>query len=650
MPSGGYAGHTLWVDLSTKATRVERTDPELARLFLGGAGFGVKLLYDLVPPGTDPLGPDNVLVFSAGPLTGTASPCSSRMAATGRSPLTKAVGMATSGGQFPAALKLAGFDAIVIRGQATEPTYLVVKNGQASLRPAKGLWGTSTFDCQFFIKEELRDQSFRVACIGPAGEQRSLIAAIINERRALGRKGLGAVMGAKRLKAIAVRGEVEPPIAHPERFTAAQRELLQRFKKSPTLYPQLGKFGTSTVVDTACELGIFPTKNYAATGLFAPIEQIGYETQGQDIIRRNPCYNCPVSCSQVRLANSGDYRGALTEGPEFESSWSLGGATGVTDVSALYMADRLCDEYGLDTMSTGATIAFAMELFEKGIISLEETDGLALHFGNHRAMIEVIHRLARRHGFGAVLADGVVAAARQIGRGAEAYALHVKGLELPGYDVRGAKAHGLNYATSYVGADHNRGYAAQEIFGSSIPLAVDRFALEGKGELCKWNQVMKTALCDCPTFCAFLLSDGIAFLRPTRQGLSAELDEQRVGNLSELISAATGIELSPRELIDVGERVNTLARCFNLREGFSRQDDYLPQRLTEEPIPGGPSKGHHTSREDQDSLLDRYYQAYGYDRHGVPTRERLHYLKLDGVAQELAALGLNVEQRAADES
>lgn len=549
--------------------------------------------------------------------------------------------MATSGGHFPAEMKFAGFDAIVISGQAVEPTYLVVKDGEVSFRSAERLWGTCTTDCQIFIKEELGDHNFRVACVGPSGEQRSLIACIINERRAMGRKGLGAVMGAKRLKAIAVRGSGELPIADPRRYGAARRELLKQFKTSPTLYPGLSKYGTSTVVDTACELGIFPANNYSATGLFTPIEEIGYETQAEDIIRRNPCYNCPVACSQVRLARSGQFIGALTEGPEFESSWSLGGDTGVSDVSSLYLADRLCDEYGLDTISTGATIAFAMELFERGIISSEETDGLELRFGNHQAMIEMIHRIARRQGFGEVLADGAVAAARQIGRGSEYYVMHVKGLELPGYDVRGAKAHGLNYATAYVGADHNRGYAAQEIFGSSIPLAVDRFALEGKAELCKWNQVMKTALCDCPTFCAFLLSDGVAFLRPTEQGLSTELSERRVGDLVELISAATGIEYSARELIDIGERVNTLGRCFNLREGFSRGDDYLPHRLAEEPIPGGPSEGHRTSRDDQDGLLDRYYEVYGYDRRGVPTRERLRYLELNGVAQELEALGLD---------
>jgi len=641
MYRGGYTGNILWVDLTRKEGRVEPLDPELARLYLGGAGFGIKMLYDLVPPGADPLGPDNVLIFAPGPLTGTDSPCSSRITVTGRSPQTGAVGMSVSGGYFPAAMKLGGFDVIVIQGQAAEPTYLAVKDQKVHFRSAEKLWGTSTQDCQFFLKEELGDQNYRIACIGQAGENRSLMAGIFNERRAMGRKGLGAVMGAKRLKAIAVLGDYEVPIADPAGFRDSQRELLGRFKSSRTLYSGLGNYGTSDAVDVTCELGIFPAKNFSATGLFSPIEEIGYEAQARDIIRRNPCYKCPVGCSQVRVARSGDFKGVLTEGPEFEASGALGGYTCVTDLSALYLADRLCDEYGLDNMSVGATIAFAMELFERGIISIEDADGLELRFGNHHAMIEMIHRIARREGFGAVLADGVVAAARQIGRGSEAYALHVKGLELPAYDPRGAIAQGLNYMTAYTGADHNRGYSAQEIFGSSTPVAVDRFALEGKPELCKWNQVVETALCDCPTFCSFLFSNADAFLRSTEQGLSAELTEHRIGNVAELLTAATGIEVRPKDLIAIGERINVLAHCFNLREGFSREDDYLPRRLTEEPIPGGASEGHRVTREDQDWLVDRYYELFGYDRRGVPTRDRLRDLGLGEVAEELATLGLN---------
>ena len=640
MYKGGYTGKSLWIDLTKKTSAITPTDPELAKLYMGGTGFGVKLVYDLIPPGIDPLGPENYLVFSPGPLTGTNAPCASRITVTGRSPLTGAIGMATSGGVFPAEMKYAGFDLIAIRGQADAPTSLIINKGEVGFRSADQLWGMNTIDCQIYLKEDLGDQNFRIACIGPAGERRSLIAGIINERRAMGRKGLGAVMGAMRLKAIAVRGGNEIRIFDPQRFQAARRELLRRFKDHPTLYSEFSRYGTSGLVDLTMEMGIFPAKNYTETGLFIPLEEIGRDVQDLDTLRSNPCHSCPVACSQIRIAKSGDFSGTLTEGPEFETSWSFGGTTGVTDVSAIYLADRLCDEYGLDTISVGTTIALAMELYERGDLSREEVDGLDLHFGNHQAMIELIHRIARREGFGDVLADGAVKASEKIGRGSEHLVMHVKGLELPGYDVRSDKAQCLNYQTAFTGGDHNRGFAFQEIFGEPVPVQADRFDPEGKADLTKWNQVMEAALCDCPTICAFMISEGL--LRDAEQGLAQELSEVRVGTVSELVSAATGIEFSPQDLILLGERVNTLARCFNLREGFTREDDYLPGRLADEVIPGGPSEGYRTSREEQDRLLDRYYEAYGYDRRGYPTVERLLQLSLEHVIDDLTSIGLDL--------
>ncbi len=629
MYKGAYTGKTLWIDLSHLKYRIEQTDPELAHLYLGGAGFGIKLLYDLVKPGTDPLGPDNVLIFAPGPLSGTNAPCSSRLTITGRSPLTGAVGMATSGGEFPAAMKHAGYDIFVIQGKSEKPVYIQIAGDKIAFRPAEKLWGMNTVDTQMFIKEDLGDLNYRIACIGQPGEKLSYMAAIMNERRASARKGLGAVMGSKNLKAVAVLAINELDIAFPERYKEAHRELLKRFKNSKTLYKGLAKYGTSDAVDVTVELGIFPAKNFTDTGNFGPLEKIGYERQAEDIIRRNPCYKCPVGCSQVRISREGDYPGVLTEGPEFESSFALAGATGVEDLSALYLADRLCDDYGLDNMSVGNTIAFAMELYEKGIITKEETDGLDLRFGNHKAMIELIHRIAMRTGFGDILADGSVKAAERIGRDTEQYAMHVKKLELPGYDVRGAKAHGLNYMTSYTGADHNRGYSAQEIFAGSIPKRVNRFDLEGKAELCMWNQVVETVLCDCSTFCSFLFSNADSFLDPSVEaGMSNELTEKRIATVTEMLASATGIEFTPAEIFKIGERVNVLARCFNIREGITRKDDYLPKRLAEEGIPGGPSAGAKTTKEDQDFLLDQYYELFGYDSDGIPRLDRLEELSL----------------------
>lgn len=641
MITGGYVGKIAWVDLTNKDIRIESTDSELARMFMGGAGFGIKLVYDLVKPDTDPLGPDNVLVFAPGPITGTSAPCSSRITLSARSPLTGAFGMSTSGGTFPAQLKKSGFDALVISGQSVEPVYLVIRNGKVRIRSAKKIWGMNTFDCQEFLKGDLGNHNDVIACIGQAGEQKSLIASVINERRAMGRKGLGAVMGAKKLKAITVAGNTKIGISDQKRFSKACSELLHRFKAHPSLYKEFGKHGSAMTVDTTIEMGISPANNYSSAGLFEYVESIGYEPQANEILRRNPCKNCPVACSQVRIAKDGDFKGTLTEGPEFETSWSFGVNTGVTDRSAIYLADRLCDDYGMDTISVGSSISFAMELFENDIISIHETDGLDLRFGNHTAMIEVVHKIAKREGIGAILADGVVRASEQIGRGSDYFAMHVKGLELPGYDVRAAKAQGLNYATAFPGADHNRGYSNQDIFGDPVPIRVDRFSSEKSPEVTMWNQVMDAALCDCPTFCVFIMSEGL--LRDAEEGLAQNLTEARVGTVSEIVSAATGIEFAPKDLLTLGERVNTLARCFNIREGFSRKDDYLPERLAVEPIPQGPSKGAVTTKEEQDKLLDKYYELYGYDKRGVPTQNRLRLLGLDDVGQDLSQLGLDSE-------
>ena len=639
MYTGGYMGRICRIDLTERKSWVEPLPYETARDFLGGSGLGIKLLYDLVPPGTDPLGPNNALIFAPGPLTGTSAPSASRMAVVSRSPLTGAVAMANAGGWFPAEIKFAGYDAIVIQGAATEPVYVSIEDERVRFHSAELLWGTRTFDCEVLVQEELNDRNTRVACIGPAGERLSLISSIINERRAAGRKGVGAVMGAKKLKAIAVRGTKQVNIADMEGYKEAHSFLLRSFKNSPTLYSGIGTYGTSTTVEATSELGIFPLNNFSATGEYDLAEKIGGYPQHRDSVRKEGCYQCPVSCHVFRMVHDGPYAGYLTDGPEFETDYSFGGVTGVDNAGAIYAADRMCDEYGLDTMSTGVAIAFAMELYEKGLLTLEDTDGLELNFGNHAAMIEMVRKIAFREGLGDTLADGVKRASEKLGPETEYFALHVKGLELPGYDVRGAKAQGLNYATAYPGADHNRGYAGQEIFGNTIPIQVDGLALEDKAALCKWNQDMKTALCDCPLLCAFILSDGDTLFNPAPAGITDELTEARLQNLAKLISSTTGMDYSPSNLRVLGERVNTLARAFNVREGFSRTDDTLPKRLMEEPIKAGGSKGAVFSQDQLDRLLDEYYELFGYDENGIPTRERLEGLGMSYVADELVHLG-----------
>jgi len=622
MYTGGYTGKILRINLTDKTAKEETLPLKTAEDFIGGAGFGIKYLFDEVKAGIDPLGPENKLIFAVGPFTGTSIPCTSRMDIAGKSPLTNAVGSALTGGYFPVELKFAGYDVLIIEGKAEKPTYIWIKDGVVRFRNAARVWGLKTTDCQQIIKDELNDQNVRVACIGPAGENLSKLACIINELRAAGRKGLGAVMGSKNLKAIAVRGTGSVAVADQEKFNIAKKEMLTAMKESPILYPVFSEIGSMCAFTATTELGIYSARNWTETGVFVPVEQIGVDALQAQKVGKAHCYGCPVACSRLSLAKKKPYTGTLSEGPEFESHYAFGGQTKVDNVDSIIAADRISDELGLDTISAGVTIGFAMELFEKGILTSADTKGMDLSFGNHQAMIDLLQMMAFRQGIGDLFADGVKAAAERIGKGADKYAMHIKGLELPAYDVRGAKAHGLNYATAYSGADHNRGYAPQEIFGMPIPHPVDRLSIEGKGNLTRWNQDVQTATADCPIICSFTLLIGM-------YGNCTEI-------VAKLMEGLTGMNYTPDEILKVGERVNNLARAFNVREGFNRSDDTLPERLMTEPIPEGPSKGQLISKDDLNQMLDEYYTARGWDlATGTPTRQKLTELGLKYVADQL---------------
>ncbi|WHH60809.1 aldehyde ferredoxin oxidoreductase family protein [Petroclostridium sp. X23] len=627
MLKGGYMGKILRVNLTTKKITTEELPEKIAKDYIGGAGFGIKYLFDEVPGDVDPLGEENKLIFASGPLSGTSAPCASRIALTTKSPLTGAVGMALSGGYFPVEMKFAGYDILIVEGESEEPVYLWIKDDKVSIRPAKKLWGINTFDTQVLIKDELNEQNARIACIGPAGENLSKMASIINEKRAFGRKGVGAVMGSKNLKAIAIRGTGKVPIANEQAFKEARSFMLSAMKKSAHLYPQFSKLGTPMVVEVTSALGIFPSENYITTGEKNYVGDLGVEASLERAKGSEHCYGCPVGCSQMKLARgSSKYISALSD-PEYETYYSFGGETGVRNLDSIIFADQLCDKLGLDTMSVGVTIGFAMELFEKGILTLEDTDGIDLKFGNHEVMVDLITEIAyRREGLGALLCDGSKAASEKIGKGSGKYAMHVKGLEFPAYDPRGAKAHGLNYATSYTGADHNRGYAFQEIFGAPFPKAYDRFAAQGKGWLTKWNQDIRCATTDCPTMCGFLMD--------------MALPDVAQKNTADMVSSVSGLSLTPDDIAKIGERVNNLARTFNIAAGFTRADDTFPERILTEPIKGGPSKGHYISRDELKEMLDEYYNVRNWTMDGIPTREKLTELGLENAITTLEGLGL----------
>jgi aldehyde:ferredoxin oxidoreductase len=612
MYRGGYAGKILRINLSNQSFGEESLSDELLKNYLGGAGFTIKYLYDELKPKTPALDEANKLIFAVGPLTATGASCASRMAVVAKSPLTNAVGMALSGGQFPAEMKMAGYDMIIIEGRAEKPTYIAIKDGKVRFRNAEKLKGMLTTDTQLIIKDELGDHNYRIACIGPAGENLIPMACIVNERRAAGRKGLGAVMGSKNLKAIAIRGSKRPAVADAGKFRKARQAMNQAMKDSSVLYPEFSKSGTPMVVDTTSEKGIYPINNWSATGELNMVPGLGDQAQHRMIVHKAHCHDCPVGCSQIKLVTSGPYAGYLSEGPEYETTYSLGSTLGIDYLPAVIAADRLCDEYGLDTMSAGVTIGFAMELFEKGILTRKDTDGLELRFGNHSILLDMLRKITYREGLGSILCQGTRKAAEIIGKGSEAYAMHVKGLELPAYDIRGAKAHGLNYATAYTGADHNRGYAFQEIFDIPEPEKVDRLAIEGKGKLTKWNQDVRCVTCDCATMCAFLLDMAVP--------------ATACRNTADLVNAAAGTDFTPEEIQKIGERINNIARLFNIREGFSRKDDTFPKRIMTEAIKAGASKGQLISQADLDTMLDEYYTARGWDKNGNPTEAKLKEL------------------------
>ncbi len=624
MIKGGYAGKILRVNLTTKAIKVEDLPEEIAKDYIGGAGFGVKYLYDEVPGNADPLGEENKLIFALGPLAGTTVPSTSRMSLTTKSPATGTITVSLSGGFFPVEFKHAGYDALIIEGKSEKPVFIYINDDTVSIKSADKIWGADTVDTQILIKHMLNNQNVRIACIGPAGENLSPMASIINERRAFGRRGVGAVMGSKNLKAIAVQGTNKNiAIADEFGFNETRNKMLKAMKNNPVLYPYFAKIGTPLVVDGASELGIFPSENFSTTGEKDYTAGLGAETGSKYTITSEACYGCPVQCSNMKLAGKDSkYKGALSD-PEYETYYSLGSQIGVDNLDSIINSDQICDRLGMDTVSSGVTIGFAMELFKRGLLTLEDTGGVDLSFGNHEIIEDLLKDMAyRKEGLGALLGDGTKVLSEKMGQETKAYAMHIKGLEIPAYDPRGAMAHGLSMATSYAGADHNKGYAFQEIFSIPVPKAYDRFAIEEKGWLTKWNQDTNCAVSDCPIICGFLFVIAIPDIA--------------LQNTADLISTSTGLEFTADEVLKVGERVNNLAKVFNITAGLTREDDTYPERLFTEPLKEGGSKGHYVKKEDFDKMLDDYYDARNWTREGIPTPEKLKELGLDYALDKLS--------------
>ncbi len=611
----GYMGKILRVDLTSSSIKVEETDKEIAKKYIGGKGYATYLLYQYLkeyekkgisPKDINPLGAENVLIFATGPGTGVVgfpSPGRYHVMAL-RSPLTNAIGSANSGGKWGPCLKFAGFDAVVVEGASDKPVYLEIVDGKAELKDASQIWGRTTFDTCRILKEKVGGKRTSVACIGPAGENLVLMACIINdEHRAAGRTGLGAVMGAKKLKAIVVSGAKNVEVAKPEEYQEVSKKCLEKIKNNPVTGEGLPTYGTAILVNIINNAGALPFKNWQS-GYNPDADKISGETLTKDyLIRKGACWGCTIACGRVTKVAGGAYQVLYSEGPEYESIWALGNTTGVMDMGAVIKANHFCDELGMDPISLGSTIACAMELKEKGYISEEELQGIDLKFGNSAALVEVVWKTAYKAGFGKYLALGSKRLAEIFG--AEGLSMSVKSLEMPAYDPRGAKGIGLNYATANRGGCHVTGYTiSPEILG--IPEKIDPLTTEGKAT---WVKVFQDFTCvvNSTVNCLF-----------TTFALGAQ-------DYAELLSTVTGWNFTEEELLKIGERIYNLERVIINKFGFDGKDDILPKRLLEEPMPEGAAKGQVV---ELDKMKEEYYKLRGWVN-GKPTEEKLKELGIE---------------------
>lgn len=618
----GFAGKLLRVNLSSGDITSELPTEGFARSYLGGRGFAARLLYDELEPAIDPLGPENKIVFATGVLTGTPAPVGNRTLVAAKSPLTGIWGDAALGGWFGAELKKAGFDALLVEGVAGRPVFLWIHDGQVEIRDATHLWGQDTGPAQAMILEEVGKAT--VLGIGPAGENRVAYASVLSELRfSASRSGMGAVMGAKRLKAVAVRGTGRVEVADRKGLTALTRQVNKEIKANDSC-GTLTRYGTWNNLTPLQQYGILPTKNFQA-GVIEGGERLESEAMVEAILtRRETCPLCPIFCRRVVVMEEPYELSGIYGGPQYETVAALGSMLLITDPAVIAQAHELCNRYGLDTISTGVCIAWAMECWERGIDlsgsgPAGESLGRPLPWGDAEVLFSLIEEIAYRRGLGALLADGLRAAVETVGQGSDAWALEVKGQELPLHDPRGKKGMGLAYATTNRGADHMQTIHEDALaLGGPFPelgldRAMDRNQLEGKAYLVKTTQDYFGTLADTLGICKFPMNAWRPYT-PTR--------------VAEAVALVTGWDITLQELVTTGERIYNLCRLFNVREGITRANDTAPRRLAE-PLPAGGSAGERFTDADLDSLLEDYYQLRGWDENGIPTRETLVRLGLD---------------------
>lgn len=603
-----WTDRLLEIDLSARTSRIMPVTAAIKHDFIGGKGYGARLMVDRVPPGTDPFSDENPIMFLTGPLTGTPAPAMRGCIVT-RSPLTGLFLDSYFGGSLSPEIKYAGYDGIIIRGRAEYPSYIWIHDGTVEIRDARPIWGTDTLEANRRIKQELTDETVKIATIGPAGENRVLFSLVCCEyNRQAGRGGAGAVMGSKNLKALAVKGTGIVRVHDPEGFEQACASALKELRQSPDV-EALRFGGTATSVEFASEAGLLPNRNYQ-NGTFEKAADISEKGQSRHLwLGSSACMGCPIYCSKIGAVRTGKFKGFVTDIIEYESAALLGANLDISDIRAVAHLTKLCDRYGIDSMSCGNLIGFAMEACDKNLI--QAPDGIDLTFGNVAAAEYLIHAIAlKQNELGILLSKGVEQAAREIGPESREFAVHVKRLESPAWGPRGVSGMGLAYMTADRGGCHQRGFTVSyELAGEYHGTPVDPLSPENKArmvmELQNYSAGTDTLVkCDFGSF-------GIADTTYAR-----------------LLSTATGKAFDPSDLRLTGERIWNLVRKFNLENGTSGRQDTLPPRFVREPLPDGPAKGHRISQADMDRMKQEYYRLRGWTSDGVPMEQTLSRLGL----------------------
>jgi aldehyde:ferredoxin oxidoreductase len=636
---GGYAGRILRIDLSRDRHRIEDLDPEFAAKFIGGRGFGSIILYRELQRGIDPLGPENIVVLTPGALTGTAAPAASRTTITFKSPLSSLHGDATSSGLLGANLKHCGYDCLIVSGRASNPVYVAIRDDDVEIRDASKLWGRLTADTHKTLREELDITDLATVTIGPAGEKLVRYASVMTDGGlgAHARCGGGAVFGSKNLKAIAVRGHKDIGLADTAGFKAAFQDYLDVISADPYV-PPAKKYGTPRFIYHRAKFGIHGAENWR----IGPYDWSGVDPdllRNKYTIKAASCPNCPVMCRREFRINSGRFASTVAK-MEWESI-ARAITCGVTDAESIIYQAMQANMYGLDAESVGDTIAFAMECYEKGLLTDDDTSGLKLQFKDADAMLELTRRIALRESLGDLLAEGTLRAASKIGKGSERFAMQIKGVEMSAGDPRGMPVRAVSYATGTRGADHLRSNPyieeiatpteAKQWFGSEEAADI-RNGVKGKGRLVKWSEDFVT-IGDLLGLCKFAYYRSATFEYLRRKGVDIA---------TRLYNATTGSSLGGEDMLLAGERVFNIEKAFNAREGASRKDDTIPKRFFEEPLMGGgPSGGAVVDRERFDRILDEYYDARGWQvATGLPKPEKLETLGLHEIAEDIRKLGI----------